>query len=211
MGFNQHSRGTDINRLCHGMHLLSGHFGRPGDAPTSLTGQPSACGTVREVRHALPSAPRRAPGGQRRASRRFREILERARRSHQSQARISHRADVGEVLHAHEQGGDVTTLLVAGHQPRAVAAEPAQAFQSQDGGSRTSSSSCPTCIPRRRPNWPTSFCPRHVGRKERHVWQLGAPHAAVVQDGRAAGRRAGRLLADHRGRAQTVSSWATPA
>jgi nitrate reductase NapA len=49
MGFNQHSRGTDINRLCHGVHLLSGHFGRPGDAPTSLTGQPSACGTVREV------------------------------------------------------------------------------------------------------------------------------------------------------------------
>lgn len=49
MGFNQHSRGTNINRLCHGIHLLSGHFGRPGDAPTSLTGQPSACGTAREV------------------------------------------------------------------------------------------------------------------------------------------------------------------
>jgi len=49
MGFNQHSRGTNANRLCHGIHLLSGHFGRPGDAPTSLTGQPSACGTAREV------------------------------------------------------------------------------------------------------------------------------------------------------------------
>jgi Anaerobic dehydrogenases, typically selenocysteine-containing len=49
MGFNQHSRGTNINRLCHGIHLLSGHIGRPGDAPTSLTGQPSACGTAREV------------------------------------------------------------------------------------------------------------------------------------------------------------------
>lgn len=49
MGFNQHSRGTAVNRLCHGVHLLSGHFGRPGDAPTSLTGQPSACGTAREV------------------------------------------------------------------------------------------------------------------------------------------------------------------
>jgi nitrate reductase (cytochrome) len=49
MGFNQHSRGTNINRLAHGIHLLSGHFGRPGDAPTSLTGQPSACGTAREV------------------------------------------------------------------------------------------------------------------------------------------------------------------
>jgi nitrate reductase NapA len=49
MGFNQHTRGTAINCLVHGVHLLSGHFGRPGDAPTSLTGQPSACGTVREV------------------------------------------------------------------------------------------------------------------------------------------------------------------
>ncbi len=57
MGMNQHTRGTAINSLVHGIHLLSGHFGRPGDAPTSLTGQPSACGTVREVgtlAHGLP-------------------------------------------------------------------------------------------------------------------------------------------------------------
>jgi nitrate reductase NapA len=57
MGMNQHTQGTAINSLVHGLHLLSGHFGRPGDAPTSLTGQPSACGTVREVgtlAHGLP-------------------------------------------------------------------------------------------------------------------------------------------------------------
>jgi nitrate reductase (cytochrome) len=57
MGMNQHTRGTAINTLVHGVHLLSGHFGKPGDNPTSLTGQPSACGTVREVgtlAHALP-------------------------------------------------------------------------------------------------------------------------------------------------------------
>ena len=57
MGMNQHTMGTAINCLVHGVHLLSGHFGRPGDAPTSLTGQPSACGTAREVgtlAHALP-------------------------------------------------------------------------------------------------------------------------------------------------------------
>jgi nitrate reductase (cytochrome) len=57
MGVNQHTRGTAMNSLLHGLHLLSGHFGRPGDAPTSLTGQPSACGTVREVGtlcHTLP-------------------------------------------------------------------------------------------------------------------------------------------------------------
>jgi nitrate reductase NapA len=57
MGMNQHTRGTAINRLVHAIHLLSGHFGKPGDAPTSLTGQPSACGTAREVGtlcHTLP-------------------------------------------------------------------------------------------------------------------------------------------------------------
>lgn len=57
MGVNQHTQGTAMNCLIHAVHLLSGHFGRPGDAPTSLTGQPSACGTVREVgtlAHALP-------------------------------------------------------------------------------------------------------------------------------------------------------------
>ncbi|MGH1342548.1 MAG: molybdopterin-dependent oxidoreductase [Nannocystales bacterium] len=57
MGMNQHTQGTAVNSMVHGVHLLSGHFGKPGDAPTSLTGQPSACGTVREVgtlAHALP-------------------------------------------------------------------------------------------------------------------------------------------------------------
>jgi len=49
MGMNQHTRGTAINCIVHGIHLLSGHLGKPGDAATSLTGQPSACGTVREV------------------------------------------------------------------------------------------------------------------------------------------------------------------
>ena len=57
MGVNQHTRGTAVNTQIHGLHLLTGRFGRPGDGPSSLTGQPSACGTVREVgtlSHALP-------------------------------------------------------------------------------------------------------------------------------------------------------------
>lgn len=57
MGFNQHTRGTGANRLIHALHLFSGHFGKEGDGPQSLTGQPSACGTAREVgtlAHALP-------------------------------------------------------------------------------------------------------------------------------------------------------------
>ncbi len=57
MGMNQHVRGTWINNLVYAIHLLTGKIGIPGSTPFSLTGQPSACGTVREVgtlAHALP-------------------------------------------------------------------------------------------------------------------------------------------------------------
>jgi nitrate reductase (cytochrome) len=57
MGMNQHTRGTWINNLVYNIHLLVGKIATPGNSPFSLTGQPSACGTVREVgtlTHALP-------------------------------------------------------------------------------------------------------------------------------------------------------------
>ena len=57
MGFNQHTRGTWINNLVYNIHLLTGKISTPGNSPFSLTGQPSACGTVREVgtlTHRLP-------------------------------------------------------------------------------------------------------------------------------------------------------------
>ena len=57
MGFNQHTRGTWINNLVYDIHLLVGKISTPGNSPFSLTGQPSACGTVREVgtlTHKLP-------------------------------------------------------------------------------------------------------------------------------------------------------------
>ncbi len=49
MGVNQHVRGTWMNNLINDLHLLTGKIGRPGANPFSLTGQPSACGTAREV------------------------------------------------------------------------------------------------------------------------------------------------------------------
>jgi nitrate reductase NapA len=58
MGFNQHSRGTWVNNLVYNVHLLSGKISEPGNGPFSLTGQPSACGTAREVgtfAHRLPA------------------------------------------------------------------------------------------------------------------------------------------------------------
>lgn len=57
MGMNQHTRGTWINNLVYNLHLLTGKIATPGNSPFSLTGQPSACGTVREVgtlAHRLP-------------------------------------------------------------------------------------------------------------------------------------------------------------
>lgn len=58
MGVNQHNRGTWMNHNIYNVHLLSGKFGQPGNGPFSLTGQPSACGTAREVGtfcHRLPA------------------------------------------------------------------------------------------------------------------------------------------------------------
>jgi nitrate reductase NapA len=49
MGVNQHTRGTWMNNLITNLHLVTGKISRPGSNPLSLTGQPSACGTVREV------------------------------------------------------------------------------------------------------------------------------------------------------------------
>ena len=58
MGFNQHTRGTWANNMVYNIHLLTGKISTPGNSPFSLTGQPSACGTAREVgtfSHRLPA------------------------------------------------------------------------------------------------------------------------------------------------------------
>jgi nitrate reductase NapA len=58
MGFNQHVRGTWVNNMIYNVHLLTGKIAEPGNSPFSLTGQPSACGTAREVgtfSHRLPA------------------------------------------------------------------------------------------------------------------------------------------------------------
>ena len=113
MGMNQHTQGTAINNLVHGIHLLSGHWGRPGDGPQSLTGQPSACGTVREVgtlSHALPGDLRVDDP---RAGREGREALEPARRvaSTRRSATTPCRCGRSSARRA-DQGGDIDTIWV---------------------------------------------------------------------------------------------------
>jgi len=58
MGVNQHTRGVWVNNMLYNIHLLTGKISTPGNSPFSLTGQPSACGTAREVgtfAHRLPA------------------------------------------------------------------------------------------------------------------------------------------------------------
>jgi len=58
MGFNQHTRGSWVNEQAYMTHLLVGKQAKPGNGAFSLTGQPSACGTAREVgtfAHRLPA------------------------------------------------------------------------------------------------------------------------------------------------------------
>ncbi len=58
MGVNQHNRGTWMNHCIYNIHFLTGRYALPGDGAFSLTGQPSACGTAREVgtfSHRLPA------------------------------------------------------------------------------------------------------------------------------------------------------------
>ncbi len=58
MGMNQHQRGTWVNEQSYMVHLLLGKQSIPGSGAFSLTGQPSACGTAREVgtfTHRLPA------------------------------------------------------------------------------------------------------------------------------------------------------------
>lgn len=58
MGMNQHTRGSWVNTLSYNVHFLLGKQAKPGNGAFSLTGQPSACGTAREVgtfTHRLPA------------------------------------------------------------------------------------------------------------------------------------------------------------
>ena len=57
MGLNQRTRGVWANNMMHNLHLLTGQINRPGATTFSLTGQPNACGGVRDgglLSHLLP-------------------------------------------------------------------------------------------------------------------------------------------------------------
>jgi len=49
MGLNQRSKGVWANNLVHNLHLMTGNICKAGADSFSLTGQPNACGGVRET------------------------------------------------------------------------------------------------------------------------------------------------------------------
>ena len=49
MGLNQRTTGVWANNLVHNLHLLTANICKPGATPFSLTGQPNACGGVRDT------------------------------------------------------------------------------------------------------------------------------------------------------------------
>ena len=58
MGINQRKQGVFANNCIHNLHLLTGQICKPGATPFSLTGQPNACGGVRDggaLAHLLPA------------------------------------------------------------------------------------------------------------------------------------------------------------
>lgn len=58
MGVNQRTQGTYLNNMLNALNLITGQFGRPGATPFSITGQPNACGGVRDtgsLAHLLPA------------------------------------------------------------------------------------------------------------------------------------------------------------
>ena len=119
MGVNQHTRGVWANHLIYNIHLLTGKIATPGNSPFSLTGQPSACGTAREVgtfAHRLPADmvvtnPKHRADG--------RTVLEAAARHHPGQARLPRGA-----AKPHAYRRQAQLLLVADHQQPAGGGQP---------------------------------------------------------------------------------------
>ena len=142
MGFNQHVRGVWVNQLCYNLHLLTGKIAEPGNGPFSLTGQPSACGTAREVgtfAHRLPADMVVTNPG---ASQTCRGGLAGSAGADPRQARLSCRAAGPDA-----EGRQAQLVLDADHQQRAGGAEQPGTRPGPATAIPTTSSLSPTPIP----------------------------------------------------------------
>jgi nitrate reductase NapA len=186
MGMNQHTRGTAINSLVHGDPPAQRALRAPGrraDEPHRAAVRLRHRARGRHARPRLPGgrvvAKRRAPQGTPRSSGTCRPAA-----STPSPATTPSRCGK-RFCTPKTKGGDIDTIWVQVTNPGQTLPNLHALFPRAARTSPTSSSSCPTSTRRPPPRSPTSSCRRDVGREERHVRQLRAPHPAVVQDGRA--------------------------
>jgi nitrate reductase NapA len=123
MGMNQHTRGTAVNCLVHGIHLPSGHFGRPGDrdepdgAAVRLRHGPRS-------RHAVPSPSWRPLRRQARRSREGGGDLERRGGADRSHDRLPRGRAPQALQHADRRGRRHHDDLGTGDESRSDDAEP---------------------------------------------------------------------------------------
>ena len=196
MGVNQHTRGVWVNNMLYNVHLLTGKIAEPGNSPFSLTGQPSACGTAREVgtfSHRLPADM---------------VVTNKEHRAYQGGAHLAaaggHDPGPKPGYHAVLQSRMLKDGLLNAYWVQVNNNHPGRPPTCQRGGpipasaTPTISSSFPTPIPPSpRSGRRSDPADRDVGREGRRLWQCRAAHAVLAPAGVGAGRGAlGSLAAD---------------
>jgi nitrate reductase NapA len=168
MGMNQHTRGTAINSLVHGIHLLS------GTSASRATPRPASPGSRRPAapcaRWARWPTPCRAACVVAKPEHRQtpRSIWNLPAGPHQRQARLPHRRDVEALRRPGRQGRRHPHDLGAGHQPGPDLPN-RRAVRPRRRKTPTSSSSSPTSTRPPPPDRRPGAAERDVGREERHV------------------------------------------
>ena len=128
MGLNQRITGVWANNLMHNLHLLTGQIGKPGATPFSLTGQPNACGGVRDTGTLCHILPYGRVGGERRAPRRDGEALGLRSRARFRPTPGLNTIEMFKALGREQDQGDADP----DHEPRPLAAE-RDALSRRDG------------------------------------------------------------------------------
>ena len=192
MGFNQHTRGSWVNSLMYNVHLLTGKISEPGNSPFSLTGQPSACGTAREVG----TFAHRLPADMVVMNEEHRKICEEAWGI--PAGTIPEKPGFHAVLAAPQaEGWRAECLLGAVHQQHAGRAQRQRGRLSRLPQPGKLHCSVRPISDRHRAVGGPDPAHRDVGRKGRCLWQCRTPYPVLAPAGQGAGRgEVGCLAAD---------------
>ena len=196
MGVNQHTRGTWMNNLINDMHLADRQDQPPRRQPAfSLTGQPSACGTVREVGTLCNRLPSDRYGvNKKNIAKPPRKIWGLEPGTIPAKPGY-HTVDMFRAL----ARGDVKAIWIQTTNPWVIVAQSQSVSIALKATVDSSSSVTSIPTPTTKVGRPGSAFGR-LGRTRGSLRQHGAAHAALGKTGRTTGRSTRRCLADHRGR-----------